>query len=294
MSMNILKQGIDTVDEFLFYKESALKAAIFRIALGVVLIANYVLMANHLSGWFSDQGMFPLDFIRSRIEPLSFSIFFWFDSVLFVKATYSALITSTILYTLGIFPRLFAIPMFLITISFHARAPFLFNAGDMVLRMALLANLFIDSGKRLSILNLIRRRPITLKQNISGWPFRIIQVMVCCIYFFAAYSKTSSQMWMQGEYVFTMANFPGRGYWNFLWLREAPWLANLMTYSVMITELSFTYLVWMKKTRVIAIVAAFLMHLGILLSINTVYFSEIMFVMLITFLPISVPKSELS
>ncbi len=272
---------LEAVDRFLFYQESPKKAAIFRIALGIVLLLTFLLLAGNLEEWFSSNGIFPASLIQGRSHPLSFSFFFLNDSPEVIYLSYSALLILTALFTLGLYPQLLAIPIFLLTVSFHNRNPELFHAGDMLLRFILLLNIFIDSGRALSPW---RTPTPELVSRVPGWPFRVLQIQLCILYFFAACSKTASGMWMNGEHIFAMLNFPGRGYWDFIWLRNFPAFTSILTYSIPAIELSFPFLVWFKGLRPWVVFAAVLMHLGILMTINVIYFSEIMFVALISFL----------
>jgi hypothetical protein len=270
---------IDTIDRFLFPQVSANRAGLFRILLGITLLLNHLLLFHHLTDWFGNQSIFPLDFILSKAHPYNFSLFFFNDTQSFVVTIYSVMLAATVAFTIGVYPRCAMAIMTICIVSFHIRTPFLFHAGDMLLRFVCILMIFLDTGKAYTLAT--RFQPTTTTTTVSGWVIRVIEIQLCIVYFFAAVSKMDSPMWMNGSHLFTMVNFPGRGFWNMEWLRTTPVLAEIANYLTLATECSFAWLYWRTALRPWVLTAAILMHLGIFLTINTVYFSEIMITLLV-------------
>jgi len=270
---------IDSIDRFLFPQVSANRAGIFRILLGIVLLLNHLLLFDHLTAWFGNQSIFPVDFILSKAHPYNFSLFFFNDTPSFVLTIYAVMVAATAAFILGIYPRFAMAVMTICMVSFHIRSPFLFHAGDMLLRFVCVLMIFLDTGKAYTLAT--RFQPTSATTTVQGWVIRVIEIQLCILYFFAAVSKMDSRMWMDGSHLFTMLNFPGRGFWDMQWLRKVPVIAELANYFTMATELCFAWLYWRIALRPWVLTAAVLMHLGIFLTINTVYFSEIMITLLV-------------
>ena len=249
------------IEHFFLCQVSVKGTKIFKAALLSIALLSYLLFWGETAKWFSNEGIISPEIAHRNFNPYSWSVFFVNDSPEIVSYCYYLLLITLVMGIFNILPRVTAIISTILMISFYNRNPFVFNAGDMSLNFMMICACFINT-----------KRPVAA-------PFRFIQIQICLMYFFAAFSKTSGQGWMSGEYVFWMINFPGRGYIDSVdFFRSYPALVNLMTYSVLAIEMSFPFLVWIPGLTVWMVGAAVMMHLGIDLTINTVFFSQIMWV----------------
>lgn len=268
------------VMDWLTAEESARKVALFRIVFGTVIFLNVLLMAGHLVPYFSSAGFYSTTMAHSLANPLAFSLFYVLgDGPVIVYAAYVILVVACLLFIVGWRSRLMAIILFVLYTSFEMRNPLLFHAGDDILRIALFYTCFLQTD-RAFVLPMLKR---VSARSVPGWPVKLIQFQMACIYLSAGISKVESPQWWDGSYAYRMLTLPGRGYFSWHWLLHMPTLANLLTYSVIWMEISFFFLVWFESTRRLAVIQAALLHLGILATVNVVYFSEIMLSILFLF-----------
>ena len=101
---------------------------------------------------------------------------------------------------------------------------------------------------------------------------------------FGSLLKLNDALWHGGTAVYWTINNINFGQFNLAWLGRYPFIINMITFGTLATELTFFFLVWGKKTRLPILLAAVGMHLGILLTMNVVLFSEIMIGLYIVYL----------
>lgn len=252
---------------FFFDDVNIKRAKIFTSLLSVLTLLNLLVFYSNYLDYFSSSGVFSSQLIKSTRSTSGWSIFFLNDSPQFVTATYYFSIVLCVLLIFSVLPRTCCFLLWVIMFSLYNRNSLVFNAGNIFLNFMLFCGIFIN-----------HKQP-------KAYPFRFIQIQFCIIYFFAFMSKTSSYGWMVGEYVFWMSNFPGRGYWDtVVFFQRNQILANLANYFVLSVELSFPFLVWFSKLTIPMVLLSFMLHLGVDLSINTVYFSQVMWVGLVAFM----------
>ena len=284
MIESYLRKTWGAVDDYFNQEESAWKLGLFRIAFGIVLMLNAILLLEFLLPGFTHDGFFSIAQAKQFVSGNAFSLFFWNDQPAFVVGCYVLLVAAITSFTLGYRPRVMAVIIWILLVSFDNRDMLLFHAGDMVVRFFLPFVACLDTGQALVLPMLAPKQGRKPKTKVAGWPVRIIQIQMALIYLFAGISKLRSDTWISGTYLASLLNFPGRVQFDFSWLLNQPVLAALADYGVIALEVSFIFLVFQKRTRVHAVVGAMLMHLAIWGTFNVIYFGEIMFCFLLLFL----------
>ena len=181
--------------------------AIFRISLGVLLLADLLLRSQNLVSFYTDSGVLPRSLLRAQFSGLSrlsihaLSGATWFQETLFVVAGVFA-----VALLLGYRTRLATAISFVLLVSLHARNPVLLNAGDSILRRLLLWGIFLPLGERFSVDSLHserhRRRVVSLAS--AG-----VLLQVVTVYTVNALFKLRGDLWMRGvavRYVFSLHN----------------------------------------------------------------------------------------
>lgn len=260
-----MEKLIKNLDTFLFPKINYSSLGKFRFSFGVILVLSILLFWSQALFLFSDSGFISSSDFYKTIGEERWSVFLLNDTTEFVDLCRWILIISSVLFTIGIYPRFNAAISLILWISFFNRLPWIFHAGDMIIIFVLFVFCFLDSSSY---------------KKVNGWPLRLLEVQLGILYFFAAVSKTHSKMWMNGIHTYSMMNLPGRGYFNLLFMDQFPLVISLMTYFVIVSEFVFIWLVYFSSTRKLAYSLVALTHIGILFSTNTNYFSEMMLVLL--------------
>ncbi len=258
--------------------------AIFRISLGVLLLADLFLRSRNLAAFYTDSGVIPLSVLTTRFAGLSklsihaLSGALWFQAALFVVAGIFA-----VMLLLGYWTRLATVVSFVLLVSLHARNPVLLNAGDSVLRRLLLWSIFLPLGERFSVDSLLRegyrRRIVSLA---SGG----ILLQVVTIYTVNALFKLRGDLWMRGvavQYVFSLHNvLTGFGellanYPTLLDVFDRVWLVMVVASVLLILLTGWSRAVFASLFIV--------MHFGMLLTMRLGLFPLISITALLLFLP---------
>jgi hypothetical protein len=141
---------------------------------------------------------------------------------------------------------------------------YILNGGDNLLKFILLYMCFIHSYEYFIYK---KSKPLfkqELQQLLSNSGILCIKVHLCIIYFISAISKINSDVWFNGianYYILSIDRFSTINqdvlfYKNYI-------VITTTTYITMFWELSFPYLVWMKKMKIYIIFIGILLHLGI-------------------------------
>src|SRR5262249_8450485 len=138
--------------------------------------------------------------------------------------------------------------------------------------------------------------PSPLAMVSGNFVMRLMQINFCIIYMASGLSKLQGPSWWNGKAMWgVMANpefnpldfGPYMAYLQFLcqhrWLWEISMhLGVLFTLGM---EISFSYLIWLPKTRWVMIIGAVMLHTGIAFVMGLVGFSLSMLTLLLVFVP---------
>lgn len=117
------------------------------------------------------------------------------------------------------------------------------------------------------------------------WPRRMMQWLVCAIYFGAAVTKLRTPAFLTGDLLgFSLLD----DYWGGgpvgIWLSSMPHVVLGLSLATVLFELLFPFLIWVPRLRLIMLAAAVAFHLGMAAAMHLSTFSPTMFVALIPFL----------
>ena len=109
-----------------------------------------------------------------------------------------------------------------------------------------------------------------------AWPVRFIQMEICFLYLFSGYSKVVDVglLWFSPEFIrlwiVALSQNPQTQVFTSLgpWLAEHAWLCGAMGAGSLLLELSFPAVLFSRTAKRVLVPAAFLMHVGIVLTFN--------------------------
>lgn len=235
------------------------RLAALRIGVGLVLLVDVLVT------YFP----FRLDYFGpgSLAEPKVFSVYFesphwgwslirWFPNVFTPTVICTVWAGSALFLTLGIFPRMAAIIAWAMSLSVNYYNAYLHNSGDLIRQHLLFFLMLTPSGAAWSLM-----RPNQPKAAIYPWALRLIFLELVVMYFFNGYYKvTFGPSWRDGSVLHHVLHTPG-------WSRWSPpfdlpyWMSAALTYFVLTWELLFPVLVFVKPTRVPALLIGASFHL---------------------------------
>ena len=183
--------------------------AAFRIALGVVLLADLALRARNLGAFYTDAGALPRAALaeayplaaRRSLHAVSGEA--WAVSLLFLIASVAAAALAV-----GYRTRVAAAVSLVLLASLQARNPFVLNAGDTLLLQLLGAGLLCPLGARWSV-DAVRggeagsanQRGGASTDRVAGPASALLLTLVVVVYVSNAVVKLRGTAWPAGEAV---------------------------------------------------------------------------------------------
>ena len=257
-------------NEFWFRPHDLLTPAVFRIALGLIILIKLLLLFPFINDLFSEQGMYPLALSQKFVWPRL--CLFDYLPLDIAPVFFTVMLIITVLFTCGLFTRVMSLLMYIGLVSIEYRNPLPFNSGDRIMLIFLFFGMFASWGETLSLDRWIAKRQGLVQQGkILGpfWATRMMQIQVCMMYFWSTYQKLQSVYWNNGEMMYwVLRNFGRTRFPLPSFFSENMIAVNLLTYFALAVEGLFPFLVWSKRTRKYIIPAGILMHLGIEWSMN--------------------------
>lgn len=249
---------------------------LIRILVGGMVVYSHFVWGFDLAAFLGPDGWNSAEAISEFHARQWNSSFWWHVPVASMQSVHQWCIGILVLFWLGCFTRMTSILAFVIHVSYCQRA-WMSNFGlDQVAGVLLLYLMIGPSGATYSVDSFCGRiwrrwrspdsRPADLSvrpSSSAGLSLRLIQVHYCVIYFFAATGKLQGEAWWDGAALWrAIANAEYQSI-DLTWLAWCPELLDLATHVVILWELSFAYLIWVRPLRPFMLVIGVLMHLGI-------------------------------
>jgi len=157
------------------------------------------------------------------------------------------------------------------------------NGGDKMAKLILLYLVIADSYQYFAWQNKKKEaneKKKKLRNLLSNLAALSIMLQLCVAYFATGLAKLYDPLWQQGEavyYAFSMERFMGTPFNQYL--VQNKWLVIAATYFVLLFEIGFPVLIWIKKLRAPLLIAGVLMHVGIYIFLM-IYGFQIVFLLI--------------
>jgi hypothetical protein len=283
--MALLTRPLRAWDRFWFAPRESSPLVVVRVGLAAVVLTWALTLAPDLVAFFSNQGILPHPSLETRRVGLLSVV----DSPAAVWALYATLLISAAGLLAGVRVRVFGPLLWICVVSFQNRNPLIWNAGDTLLRLfvaylALHALVVGNLGPRLGDLRLLaERRPLP---PAPGWGLRLVQLQTTAVYLFAALDKLRGETWWEGTAVtraLSLVEFERFPLPEMVQTSAA--IGALLTWGTLALEVMLPFLLWWRRTRLIAIALGVSMHLGFDYALRIGFFSWAMVVGCLSFLP---------
>jgi hypothetical protein len=278
-------RALDGWNRFWFDYTPTSTLALVRVAFGLVVVGWTLSLAPSLFDFFSLSGVLPR-------QPYGDAVGRWGilevapgDAV--VVALFLALLVASVCLTVGYQTKIAAAIVFVGLLSFQRRNPYIFNAGDDLLRIMAFFLLLAPSGASLSLDRWRRHRETFWEFPARPhWSLRLMQLQMSVIYLFTVWEKVRGEKWNDGtamSYALRREEFA-----RFLdpnLLTSTPLLVNLATYGTLALEAALGILVWNRKARPWVLALGVIFHVSISLSVRIGFFTAAMLTLYLSFVP---------
>ncbi len=274
--------------EFWIGETELAPVSLFRILFGLQLFNWIWQLFPNLSAFFTDEGILPrqqlLATYGDRVTLLGLVGLWWQVAIFWALG-----LVVAVLLTVGWRSRLMALCAFIVVSSFSWRDPLILDGSDLVFRLVPLWLAFSECGGRFSLDAMGRAsRNEPVRARGLALPVRILELQIAWIYLATGLEKMSGTLWPQGiasYYALQLEHTFGRAWARALATNMT--FVPLMTWGTLAAELAFLPLVMLPSriTRLIGVLLAAGLHLGILFLMNVGNFPVIMLSALVLFLP---------
>jgi predicted DCC family thiol-disulfide oxidoreductase YuxK len=257
--------------------------ALFRIALGAVLIGDLIARSFDLTVFYTDAGVLPRAALLEVFSPAErFSIHllsgqFIVQAVLFVIAGVFAL-----MLLFGVRTQLAAIVSWFMLTSVQVRNPAILQGGDVYFRLLAFMAIFLPLGAVYSIDAALDSRPREKSANRFTYfstPGLALIAQIAMLYAFAVMLKNSREWHVDHTAVFYALSIQQMSTPVGRWLLHFPRLMSLLTRSTLWHEGSIAVLtllpIFAGPARLLAAVLIVILHIGLGFAIRLGHFPYI-------------------
>jgi predicted DCC family thiol-disulfide oxidoreductase YuxK len=272
--------------------------ALFRVALGLILIADLAIRAPDLVLWLSDEGLAPREWILQWNHDWRFSLYFIHGHWLWAALLNCVAALSAMALILGYRTRLSSLISFVLLGSLHFRAPMLLQGGDMLLVAVLFWSMFLPLGARYSVdATLVRNRtssaavPLNATNTYLSVATAAILLQAMAVYFFSAWLKTGSEWQVDGTAIYYALHLDDLNTWFAQQWRDWHGITVPLTHYVWWLEVLGPLLIfspWFNRAfRYLGVIAFVSLEIGFLLNLKIGLFPFISIATVLLFLPSS-------
>ena len=194
--------------------------ALFRIALGLILLADLLIRAPDLVVWLSDSGVAPREWIVQWNHDWRFSLYFAHGHWLWAAALNVIAGLSATALLFGYRTKLNTLVSFMLLASLQFRTPMLMQGGDMLLVTMLFWSMFLPLGARFSIdATLVRDRASAhaASHNTAARYLSVataaILLQAMSVYFFSAWLKSGAEWQVDGTAIYYALHLDDMNTW---------------------------------------------------------------------------------
>ena len=290
---NLTKSFWSAWRTFWFAPFDPLPLALFRIAMGTLILWGFICLYPNWNYYFAPGGVQSLN--DPTLPPSNidwWSIFYWTEAFLPTRAIWWLALLASVGFTIGWQTRLCTVLLFIIESSMIHNNRWAINGEDLVFRMLLFYGCFATLNRAWSVDNWLERRRSKQPQGVAplwrvAWPIRLMQINIALIYAISLPNKIADDhAWVNGNaiYLAMVSNMWSRFPWPELFYDGL--LSKFFTYSTIVIEGLFPILVWFRKPRLYITAALASLHLGIAIMLqNVTFFSIAMICSFCVFIP---------
>ncbi|MFA6143769.1 MAG: DCC1-like thiol-disulfide oxidoreductase family protein [Sulfuricurvum sp.] len=279
--MSISTKYFNFIKKLYEEEESGLALALFRIVYGLVVFAEVFQIF-----YFRHLIFDPIPYVQESPFLIHPMLIIWLGSI--------------VLLIVGLFTKTATIINYIMTVLFLG---FTFYIGSIsehnyhidkeLIPVAFLL-MFMPVSRRLSLDRLIEKIKYSNttyeykpKNTVSSLNYIILIIAAGLIYFDSIFYKFYSPMWQAGLGVWLPASSPWATYLDLSFLLNQEYLIKFLGYLTLFFQVTYIFLVWIKKTKVFYLLVGIGLHIGIALAFPIPWFALAMVALYIGIIPSS-------
>ncbi len=280
---------VESWDRFFFQPVDALPLSILRILAGCMLLYTHCVWGSVLTEFLGSDGWNSHDLVSLSREGGFLPSFWWYVPEPWMHNVHLLCNAIIVLFILGVGGRITSILTWAIAISYaHRTSPANFGLDQ----INCMLTLYLCIGPAMQYLSVDRwlrlkfaKDKLRLDQpsSTANVALRLIQLHLCVIYLWAGLGKLQGEAWWNGNATWlALANYEYQSM-DMTWLAHFPRLLETLTHVTVAWEVSFSFLVWPKRSRWFMLAIGTGMHLGIGMFLGMWTFGSIMIISYLSF-----------
>lgn len=268
---------------FFFEKQSASTLALFRIAFAAVVFISTLGKIPIRHVFYGQNGIVTERTLDTYFPSPGLHYFRWMPGddpglLLF----FIALCFASLLLLVGAWSRMSSVAVFCGLMVLSNRNFFVENSGDDLLRIYSFFLMFAPAGAAWSW-DAYRNGNWGKRVLVEPWALRLIQLQLSYLYLNTAWLKLPGFQWRDGTAIYYALEYIDLRRFDFSWLFRELWVAQVVSYMVIVAEFAAGSLIWVKRFRYFVLVAALVLHAGINLALQFPVFQYVMMASLLAF-----------
>jgi hypothetical protein len=274
--------ALETWRTFWFQPQPAYTLGLVRMVFGAVTIGWTMSLLPDLYALLGPHGVVP----QQPEIPYLWGVFAVWTSDQALLIGWILLLGSSVALTIGWHSRLAALAVFVLIVSFEHRNVWVFNSGDLAIRIEALFLAISPCGAALSLDQRRGGGTFWSAQQRPQWPLRLMQLQLSLIYLAAAQAKLNGSAWPQGTAASYALRLPDMLVLPMPhWFTSSALLMNAVTWGALAVELSVGILVWNRRLRPWVLAAGAVMHIMVMVTIAVGFFTPAVLVLYLAFAP---------
>lgn len=258
----------------------------FRFFLGLIMLATFMQDMVFAEFWWGDSGIQPLNYASAQLNFFHLNLFEVLpNSPLSLTLLLILQVILLIFFTLGFKTKITSIILLVTTLTFHQRNMLILNSADLLLRLFLFYMVFAPCANKFSLDSYFaKKKGLRLKENVSAWTLRLIQLQISFVYISTFVAKSKGALWLDGSAVYYATRLEDLTRFYFPIILDTYFTIKVLTWSTLLIEFSLGFLVWIKEFTKPIIILGILFHLGIEWTMSIPTFELLMIVSLVMML----------
>jgi hypothetical protein len=281
-----VRRASEAWNRFWFAPVATSTLVLVRVAFALTTLLWTVSLLPELGPLFSRHGVLPRQ--PASADPGLWGLLAIWRGDVALSLAVVVLATASVALLVGCWTRLSAALVFAGILTLQRRDPFVFNAGDVLLRTTAFYLMLAPAGAALSVDAWRRHGRFALVDfpSRAPWALRLIQIQLTIVYLSTVWAKARGQAWNDGTAVSyalrltDLSRFPVPDE-----LARSAIVANVLTYGTLATELAIAVLIWNRASRPYVIGLGIALHAGIDYSIRVGFFAPALFTSYVAFVP---------
>lgn len=288
-------------NRFWFAPTSAETLAIIRIGTGGMLAYIHLIWLANISDFFGPNALIDREAIQAlHAFDYTFSYLRSVESIAWLTVHQTLAMIASLCVASGLLTRI-ALPLawFMTLNTCHRATGYLFGL-DQTVMMLVFGLIFSRCGSLFSVDAWLRDR-IGRNRTLAGglqWLFpqdephplntfasRLIQIHLCIVYLFGGLGKMRGGPWWDGAAIWMAAASYEYQSVPLTWIGRYPVLCGLVSHVTIAFETFYCVAIWPLRSRVVFLLTAVAVHLGIAIFLGMITFGLMMIVANLIFVP---------